>query len=152
MQPLKNQYPGHGDQQGNNADEGHGGQDAHGQKSEGQAHGQSVDAGGQGQRQHGAEAEGGVGLLFVAEGFPYHIAADQSQQDEGDPVVEVRDIGGEPGAQKISQQGHQSLEAAEPETGGEGFFHFYAGQGQAFADGHSKGVHGQAHGQQDQFR
>ena len=142
-----------GQEEGDHADEADGGQDPHLQKSEGDAHGQGVDAGGHRHDQHGFEAQGGIRMLRVlVSGFPDHVNADEGQQYHGDPMVHRGDVFGETAAQKIPHEGHQRLEAAEPEAHDQGMFHIDLPDGQSLADGHGKGVHGEAYRQNEQFK
>ena len=142
-----------GEQEGDDADEADGWQDADLQKGEGHAHGQGVDAGGDGHDQHGLEAQGGVYVLRVlVQGLPDHVGADEHQQYHGDPVVHRGDVLRKAAAQQIPYEGHQRLKAAEPEAHDHHMLPLYLPDGQALADGYGKGVHGQAHRQNEQFK
>lgn len=111
-------------------------------------HSQRVNAGGNGQRQHGQRLERGVGTGIRRPGFFDHFAADEDQQNKYDPMVKIADQIAEPGTDKISDQRHGALEYAKPQSG----IHGLCGgpllvlllYGQAFAYGHSEGIHGEA--------
>ena len=122
------------------------------QEGEGNTDGQCVNAGGDGKDQHFFEIDGGVaGLGLVVEGLFDHVAADENQENEGDPVVVGSDGLLEAGAKKIADGGHQGLESAEVEGDDGGVFLVELLHGQAFADGNGEGVHGQADGKKKQF-
>ena len=48
------------------------------------------------------------------------VAADDCQQNEGDPMVDIGDQGGKRDAQKIPDQRHSGLKTAEPKPSDEG--------------------------------
>ena len=91
-------------------------------------------------------------MLLRAAGLPDHIAADKDQQHKGDPVVHAGDEGLKLGAQQPAQEGHQGLKAAEPQSCGEHVDRAHSAHRQTLADGDSEGVHGQPHGQDEQFQ
>ena len=68
------------------------GQDVHLQKSKGDADGECVDAGRYGQKQDVRQSEIAVRiiLIFTADRLTDHVAADEGEQDEGDPVIDGR--------------------------------------------------------------
>ena len=149
---ISNLYAHDGEGEGDHADKGYGRQNGDGEKGEGDANGQSVDAGGHGQKRHAAHVQGRVRALRLRfQGFLDHVAADQRQQDEGDPVIVGRDGVTEPGAQQVADEGHGSLESAEVQSHHAGALPAHPGHGKAFTDGHGEGVHGQSHGDDKQL-
>ena len=52
-------------------------------------------------------------MLVLAERFPYHIAADDRKQDEGYPVVDVRDKAFKLIAEQKAERRHERLKSAE---------------------------------------
>ena len=88
-------------------------------------------------------ADGGVlGLVLLAgESLPQHIAADEHQQDEGDPVVKALDSGRELRAQHPADKRHKRLKAAEIQSHRQGMAPFDPRHGQALTHRHRKGVH-----------
>ena len=102
---------------------------------------------------HGLDPQGEVHMLGVPVlGFPDHVAADKAQKDHGDPVVHRGDVLREAAAQQVADERHQGLKASEPEAHDHHVLPLYPADGQALADGHGEGVHGQAHGQNKQFQ
>ena len=141
-------HPGGGDDEGAHPDEGDGREDIHPEDGEGDPHRQGVDGGGHRQHQHGQGGQGGVAVLLLpAQGLPDHVPADEGEQDKGDPVVHTGDHVGEGGPQQPADQGHQSLKGPEPQSHNDGVPGHQGPDGQPLADGHGKGVHGQAYGQ-----
>ena len=115
------------------------------------AHGKGIDAGGDGHDQHGLEGKGGVHrFLFLGKGFANHVRADQSQKDEGDPVVDGGDVLLEDGTEKVADGGHQRLKTAEPQSDDGHLFPVQFPGGEALADGDGEGVHRKADGEQKQ--
>ncbi len=88
-------------------------------------------------------ADGGVlGLILLAgESLPQHIAADEHQQDEGDPVVKALDSGRELRAQHPADKRHKRLKAAEIQSHRQGMAPSDFRHGQALTHRHRKGVH-----------
>lgn len=79
--------------------------------------------GGNGKNQHFFEIDGGAaGLGLVVEGLFDHVAADENQENEGDPVVVGNDGLLEAGAKEIADGGHQGLEGTEIEGDDDGVF------------------------------
>ena len=103
--------------EGDHADEADGGHNVHRQEGKGHAHGQRVDAGGHRQGEHGGGAKLAVQLLRLGAGFTNHVSADEYQQGKGNPMIHIGDELLELGAQQITHQRHQSLEAAEVQAG-----------------------------------
>ena len=93
-----------------------------------------------------------MALLVLGEALLDHVAADEGQEDEGDPVVEGVDIVVEGGAEYVAGGGHQGLEAAEPGAGEQVVPGPEPPDGQALADGDGKGVHREADGDEQQFK
>ena len=89
-------------------------------KSKRDADRQRVDARRNGEREHRPKRERIVELLRLPARFLYHIGADEGEQHEGNPVVNARDVLLEPDAERIAEQRHQKLKAAEVRTGGTG--------------------------------
>lgn len=98
----------------------HGGQDRNLQKSKRDADRQRVDARRNGEREHRPKRERIVELLRLPARFLYHIGADEGEQHKSNPVVNARDVLLEPDAERIAEQRHQKLKAAEVRTGGTG--------------------------------
>ena len=93
---------GGGDEESQETDEGDGRKETDAEEGEGHADGEGVDACGDCKREHGFRAEGAVGkIVFAGEGFADHVCADRAQKNEGDPVVDRRDVSGEAKSQKI---------------------------------------------------
>lgn len=93
------------------------------QKCEGNTNSQGINAGGNGEDQHFLEMDGGAaGLGLVVEGLFDHVAADEGQENEGDPVVVGSDGLLEAGAKEIADGGHQGLEGTEIEGDDDGVF------------------------------
>ena len=91
----------------NDADEGHGGNDADLQEGVGNADGESIDAGGDGEEEHCLEIDGVIrGLFLLGEGFLHHIGTDQCKEHKSDPVVNGGDVVLEACSQKIADRGH----------------------------------------------
>ena len=131
------------------------------QEGERHAHRERVDAGRDGEDEQLAQTEGiarvgqSIGefldLDLLGAGLPDHLAADDGEDDERDPGREglherrELDAGGPP------DQGHEPLEPSE-ESGDEGRpTGVEPLQLDALADAHGGGVHGEAHGYQQQF-
>ncbi len=145
-------YPQDRQAEGDNADKGNGRNDMYAEESEGNAHGQGIDAGGYRQHDHIPEGNGIVTVIFLGiQGFLDHIAADDDQKDERDPVVVGCDGVLKIDAQQVTQQRHQSLESAKIQADDNGVTVVHFPHGQALADGYGEGVHGQAHGNEKQF-
>ena len=82
----------------------------------------------------------GVFLIFF-EGFVNHVAADEHQQGEDDPMVELGYVFAECRCREIAENREQHLESAEPEGAFHGVLYSYAGYGQAFANGYGECIH-----------
>ena len=97
------------------ADDQHRNNDVDGQQGEAEADGQRVDAGGHGQAQHDRQAHAAAAHAAVAAAprFADHLAADERQQDEGQPMVEAGDDPLEAQAGQPADDRHQRLEKAE---------------------------------------
>lgn len=108
------------------------------------AHGERIDAAGHGQGKHMLPIELGgllgVFLIFF-EGFVNHVAADEHQQGEDDPMVELGYVFAECRCREIAENREQHLESAEPEGAFHGVLYSYAGYGQAFANGYGECIH-----------
>ena len=114
---------------------------------------QRVDAGSHCQRQHGFEGEGAVHrFLFVAHRLADHVAADQRQQDKGNPMIDACDHRLKLFAHRISDQRHERLKSAEIQTDihimpRPQFMHR-----KPLADRHGKGVHRKSDGNDNQIK
>ena len=108
------------------------------------AHGERIDAAGHGQGKHMLPIELGgllgVFLIFF-EGFVNHVAADEHQLGEDDPMVELGYVFAECRCREIAENREQHLESAEPEGAFHGVLYSYAGYGQAFANGYGECIH-----------
>ena len=112
------------------------------QEGEGNTDGQCINAGGDGEDQHFLKMDGrAAGLGLVVEGLFDHVAADEDQENEGDPVVVGSDGLLEAGAKEIADGGHQGLEGTEIEGDDDGVFLIELLHGQTFADGNGEGIH-----------
>ena len=143
---------GRGKGEGDRADERHGGHDARaGQERERDADGERVDACRDGEQEHGLACERGIELIFVlGQRLADHIAADDAQQNERDPVIDGGDEALKLRAEQIAQQRHERLKTAEPCPRDAAFLPRHARQRQTLADGNGKRVHRQTdrqHGQ-----
>ena len=139
---------GGGEQAGGDADDDHRKPDVERHECEAHADGEGVDAAGHGERQHvpPIEFRGLLGvLLFFFEGFAHHIAADQSEQAENDPMVHGGHVFAERAGREIAEQREKRLESAEPQGGFERIDAAKLLDGQAFANGDSERVHGHGH-------
>ena len=110
----------HGQHERRTSDDRHGGQDGNLQESERDADRQRVDARRNGEREHRPKRERIVELLRLPARFLYHIGADEGEQHKSNPVVNARDVLLEPDAERIAEQRHQKLKAAEVQAGGTG--------------------------------
>ncbi len=140
-----------GQDKGNTSDKTDGGNDLYLQKGKGNPHGQRVNAGGYGQRKHGFDGKGVVQRLRFPAGFPDHVESDESQKEEGDPVIDAGNHRLEAAPQKVADQGHQRLEPAKVKTGSEHVFFLCLSYGKALTDRDRKGVHRQADSNNKQF-
>lgn len=136
------------------ADDGDGGNDGGSEHGKGDAHGQGVDAGGEGKKKQDIESERiGFGFrLFQAGGFINHLASDNGQQGEGDPVVEsghegLHGFSGEP-----SDDRHDSLEESEGGGHTQGVTDMEVLHGNTACHGDGEGIHGEADGQKKDFK
>lgn len=108
---------------GNDPDGGNSRNQGYLQKCEGNTNSQGINAGCNGEDQHFLEMDGrAAGFGLVVEGLFDHVAADESQENEGDPVVVGSDGLLEAGAKEIADGGHQGLEGAEIEGDDDGVF------------------------------
>lgn len=144
-----------GEEKRGRGDDGRGLDHIHIQKCEGNAHRQRVDAGGHRKGQHGQRLKGRIGTGIRFPGFHNHLSADERQQQEYDPMVEISNKVAECGAHKITDQRHPALKYAKPQSGDQGldcgFLLMFLLYGKAFANGHSEGVHGQTYRYKQQF-
>ena len=140
--------------EGSYPDEGNGGNDIHVQEGEGHADCESVNAGRHRKGNHGLYIKGIIFFLFLllCQRFLYHIRTDQSQKDEGDPVINAGDGVPEARSQEIADQRHTGLKASEVEARKRRVFPAHPLHGKALADRHGKGVHGQAQCDYKKFR
>ena len=114
---------GRGKDEGDRADERNGGHDARaGQERERDADGERVDTCCNRQQEHGLERERAVELVLVlGQRLADHVAADDAQQHECDPVVDGGDKLLKLRAEQIAQQRHERLKTAEPRPGDAAF-------------------------------
>ena len=141
-----------GKQKGDHADETYGRDDTLDEEGERDADGQRVDAGGDGERQHHPKAHGGALRLFLpGQRLADHVAADEQQQSERNPVIHRGDERFKLRAEEIAEQRHQRLKGAEPQPRDAALLPAGARQRQPLADRHGQRVHRQANGQNDQF-
>ena len=143
-------YAHRGDYESGHADQARGGDDADVQESEGYADGQRVYARRDRHEEHGLEAKIVVELLGLAEGLLYHVAADEGQQNESYPMVNVRDEMLEPEAEQIADDRHEKLKSAEINADQQRMLRAELFDAQALAYGHGKGVHAKADGDEEQ--
>lgn len=150
--PFADDPAGPGDREGNQADEDDGHKNMFGDKREGKADGQGIDAGGDAQDQQD-EHLGGIWRfffgLFNLKGLEDHLAADEGQQAEGDPVIHglnplVQLIPGHP-----PEQGHEGLKTAEEQGHAETLADAQFAEDRAADDRDREGVHCQADGNAD---
>lgn len=123
------------------------------QEGECDPHGKGVDAGCDGQHQHDGECEGmvGGGFRFFVPCLLNHVASDESQKAECNPVIHCLDIRAERHARQISGDRHQCLKRAEPEAGQTHFFRAGQWTCDTLADRNGKGVHRQADAENKNF-
>ena len=77
-------------------------------------------AAGHGERKHvlPIEISGFLGVLFILfECFTHHVAADEGEQAENDPMVDGGHVFAERGGGEIAEQWEKRLKSAEPEGG-----------------------------------
>ena len=67
--------------------------------------------------------------------------ADEHQQGEDDPMVELGYVFAECRCREIAENREQHLESAEPEGAFHGVLYSYAGYGQAFTNGYGECIH-----------
>ena len=99
--------------QGGDGDDDAGREDLHLQKGEADADSEGIDAGRHRLGQDGREGEDSLAGILVLVGMdclPHHLAADEGQQDKGNPVVDRGDKRGKGAPQKVTDQRHHSLE------------------------------------------
>ncbi len=110
-----------GDHEGRHSDEQDGGDDVYVQECECDAHCQCVDTCGHCQQKHGADIQRAALIVAVTgQCFLDHVRTDDAEQDEGDPVVDRRDLVAELNAEQITDRRHQRLEPAEPRAHDDG--------------------------------
>lgn len=64
------------------------------------------------------EISGFLGVLFILfECFTHHVAADEGEQAENDPMVDGGHVFAERGGGEIAEQWEKRLKSAEPEGG-----------------------------------
>jgi len=144
-EPVAYGHSGKGDDKGGNADDGGGADDFHPEKGKGYAHRQRVDAGGDGKNEKLLYIKAGGFLLTAPDGLDDHLAADEAQQTEGNPVVDAGYIALKLPPQKPAQAGHQRLEPAEEKSDYPGLTEIEFSHAQALANGNGKGVHGKTY-------
>ena len=151
-------YANGGKGKGTHANDAHSGKNRHiACHGQGDAHGKGVNGGGNCHNKHGFYRQIRIGALaasavfFRRKSLPEHIHTDEHQQAKGHPVVHRLNGFGEHRSQKESDQGHQCLKPAEPDSTGQARLYRRAFHCQALADRHRKSVHAQAHTQQQQF-
>ena len=115
------------------------------QKGQANAHSQGINAGCHGQHGH---FFGGIAVLDAAGllGLPNHIYAQIQKQGEGQPVVVGRDVFDKGNCPKIANNRHQKLKKAKPSAKAQCACRpVRRAKHHAAANGHRKGIHGQAH-------
>ena len=126
--------------------------DVDGQRRKRDAHGKRIDRGGDGEHQILSEVDDvGVGtvvrvVLVIVECHPEHLATDDREQDESDPVVDRRDQPQKLAAQRPTDNRHERLKSSEKEREHDGDFEIDALHAEPLADRHRKGVHRKAYG------
>ena len=88
------------------------------------------------------EISGFLGVfLILFECFTHHVATDEGEQDENDPMIDCGHVFAERGGGKIAEQWEKRLESAEPEGGFERVEVTQFFDGETFADGNGECVH-----------
>ena len=80
-------------------------------------------------------------LFILFECFTHHVAADEGEQTENNPMVDGGHVFTERGRGEIAEQREKRLKSAEPEGGFERVEATQFFDGEAFADGHGERVH-----------
>lgn len=141
-----------GEQEGHDPDDAHRDWELDVQKREGYADGEGVYACCNGQEQHGLNVQLVVDLVVLpGEGVLDHSCADQSEKDEGYPVVDACYQFFECAAQQIADHRHQCLKAAEPQTDDSGVFSFQLAHGKTLAYRYREGVRGESYSEHQHF-
>ena len=120
----------------------------------GDAYSQRVDGGCHRHNKHGLDRQVcimAVLALALGKGFLEHIDANDTQQNEGHPMVNRLDRVSKQVTKEIADQGHQRLKAAEPDSASQSRLHCRLLHGKALADGHRESIHAHAHRQKHQF-
>lgn len=81
----------------------------------------------------------------LLQGPGHHPSADEGQERECHPVVHRPDAAADAGAQSPPRQGHEKLKEPEPESHPRRLPDPKSGHGDAAGYGHGKGIHRQAH-------
>ena len=85
-------------------------------------------------------------LLFLAERLADHVAADEREQRENDPMINRGDVFAERVGREKAQKREQCLEAAEPQCGLDDVDRPHARDGQPLSDRDGESVHGDGYG------
>ena len=135
------------------ADEEHRRHDLHPQKSKRNADRKRIDTRRHGEEQQLFVVDAAIGLLLrcLAALFD-HVAADEREQEKHNPMVDLFNIERELAAEKISQQRHQRLKAAEKECDEQRILFVDSLHRKALADRDGESVHRQTNGNQKQFK
>ena len=80
-------------------------------------------------------------FLILFECFTHHVAADEGEQTENNPMVDGGHVFAERGRGEIAEQREKRLKSAEPEGGFERVEAAQFFDGEAFADGNGERVH-----------
>ena len=132
----------HREETGRNTDEQRRGEYLDPEEGKRNTYGQSINRGGDSQYEHRARRK--VVCMFlgiVRAGLADHIATDQRQEQEGDPMVEGGHQGREFSRQKVAKHRHQRLKKTEPKPYGEAVARLELRNGESLADRNGKGIH-----------
>ena len=85
------------------------------------------------------------------EGVPEHLAADEGEKPESNPVIDGGDGAGEQRACGPTDKRHERLKAPEEQGDHQRIAPTYLPHAEAFADGHGERVHGKPDARQEQL-
>ena len=96
------------------------------------------------------------GIVFLALGtlaaLLDHIAADDTKQNESNPMIEALDGTCKTAAKIVTQKRHQRLKTAKEKADKKGVFFVDFRHGQALAHSNGTGIHGKADSDEEQFQ
>ena len=156
-EPVAHRNADEGQDERGHPDDDNGSHHVHAEEGEGYAHRKRIDARRDGHHEKLAHVElllgapAGFAPIVATKRIPQHFPADESKQNERDPVIDGLDKACQLRPERPADQGHESLEPAEHKRDDKGVAPVHLLHAEPFANGDREGVHRQPHPDHEQL-